>query len=149
MTQQFQAIMNAYRLTQAKDTVAPDMKPIEFAGRLTVLVVKPRVNLTRFHGVFSRGRLPANSRLRELVVPTEPADDPGQGQPGNWTYSMIHRSYPSKQWLLDYFRHNTIDNLPGVRVDVDHLRGLTGCFGRWQKTQLPVSHCWRLTGSRR
>ncbi len=39
-------------------------------GRLAALVPKPRVNLTRFHGVFS-----PNSKLREFVVPTKPVDD--------------------------------------------------------------------------
>jgi len=38
-------------------------------GRLAALVPKPRVNLTRFHGVFSRGGHPPNSKLREHVVP--------------------------------------------------------------------------------
>jgi len=30
------------------------LSPLEFIGRLAALVPKPRVNLTRFHGVFSR-----------------------------------------------------------------------------------------------
>ena len=60
------------------------LSPMEFIGRLAALVPRPRVNLTRFHGVFS-----PNSRLREFVVPTKPADNPGQaGQPGNKAYSM-------------------------------------------------------------
>ena len=46
------------------------LSPMEFMGRLAALVPKPRVNLTRFHGVFS-----PNSKLREFVVPTMPADD--------------------------------------------------------------------------
>ncbi len=37
---------------------------MEFMGRLAALVPKPRVNLTRFHGVFS-----PRSKLREHVVP--------------------------------------------------------------------------------
>lgn len=40
------------------------LSPIEFIGRLAALVPKPRVNLTRFHGVFS-----PNSKLRVKVVP--------------------------------------------------------------------------------
>ncbi|MBT7371804.1 MAG: hypothetical protein HN816_14220 [Gammaproteobacteria bacterium] len=37
-------------------------------GSLAALVPKPRVNLTRFHGVLSRGGLPPRSKLREHVV---------------------------------------------------------------------------------
>jgi hypothetical protein len=37
---------------------------MEFMGRLAALVPRPKVNLTRFHGVFS-----PNSKLREYVVP--------------------------------------------------------------------------------
>jgi len=44
------------------------LSPMEFMGRLAALVPKPRVNLTRFHGVFS-----SNSKLRKHVVPQQPA----------------------------------------------------------------------------
>ena len=40
------------------------LSPMEFMGRLAALVPKPRVNLTRFHGVFS-----PRSKLRKRVVP--------------------------------------------------------------------------------
>ena len=43
---------------------------MEFTGCLAALVPKPRVNLTRFHGVFS-----PNSKLREYVVPIRPANE--------------------------------------------------------------------------
>ena len=46
------------------------LSPMEFVGWLAALVPKPRVNLTRFHGVFS-----PNSRLRKYVVPIKPVDD--------------------------------------------------------------------------
>jgi len=61
------------------------LSPMEFIGRLAALVPKPRVNLTRFHGVFS-----PNSRLREHVVPTKPADGKEQVSPSaiNKVYSM-------------------------------------------------------------
>ncbi len=42
------------------------LSPLEFIGRLAALVPKPRVNLTRFHGVFS-----PNSKLRKHVVPQQ------------------------------------------------------------------------------
>jgi hypothetical protein len=34
-------------------------EPLDFIARLAALVPKPRVNLTRFHGVFVRGGPPA------------------------------------------------------------------------------------------
>ena len=37
------------------------LSPMEFMGRLAALVPRPRVNLTRFHGVFS-----PNSKLRKV-----------------------------------------------------------------------------------
>jgi Putative transposase len=41
-------------------------EPLDFLARSTSLVLSPRVNLTRFHGVFS-----ANHRLRAQVVPAQ------------------------------------------------------------------------------
>ena len=60
------------------------LSPMEFMGRLAALVPKPRVNLTRFHGVFS-----PRSRLREYAVPIKPVDEPARAsQSGNRVYSM-------------------------------------------------------------
>jgi ribosomal protein S27E len=60
------------------------LSPMEFMGRLAALVPKPRVNLTRFHGVFS-----PNSKLREFVVPTRPEDEAVTlYRSGNKAYSM-------------------------------------------------------------
>ena len=59
---------------------------MEFMGRLAALVPRPRVNLTRFHGVFSRGGLPYNSKLREYVVPQKPIEE--QENPKPKAYSM-------------------------------------------------------------
>ena len=42
---------------------------MEFMGRLAALVPRPRVNLTRFHGVFA-----SNSKLRKHVVPRQPTE---------------------------------------------------------------------------
>jgi hypothetical protein len=42
------------------------LSPMEFIGRLVSLVPKPRVNLTRFQGVFS-----PNSRLRKQIIPEQ------------------------------------------------------------------------------
>lgn len=57
------------------------LSPMEFIGRLAALVPKPRVNLTRFHGVFS-----PNSKLREYVVPQKPVEE--QEKPKPKAYSM-------------------------------------------------------------
>ena len=42
--------------------------PLDFLGRLAALVPRPRVNLTRFHGVFARGGHPPNSAWRSRVT---------------------------------------------------------------------------------
>jgi hypothetical protein len=39
-------------------------EPLDFISKLTSLVPKPKVNLTRFHGVFA-----PNSKHRTLVTP--------------------------------------------------------------------------------
>jgi len=41
-------------------------EPLDFIARLAALVPKPRVNLTRFHGVFA-----PNSKYRALVTPAK------------------------------------------------------------------------------
>jgi hypothetical protein len=45
------------------------LQPLDFIARLAALVPKPRVNLTRFHGVFVRGGPPPNSRHRLTITP--------------------------------------------------------------------------------
>ena len=52
------------------------LSPMEFMGRLAALVPRPRVNLTRFHGVFS-----PNSKLRKYVVPQHPVEEPENPKP--------------------------------------------------------------------
>jgi hypothetical protein len=42
-------------------------EPLDFISKLAALVPKPRVNLTRFHGVFA-----PNSRLRKLITRAVP-----------------------------------------------------------------------------
>jgi hypothetical protein len=46
------------------------LPPLDFMAKLAALVPRPRTNLTRFHGVLSRGGLPSNSRYRERITPT-------------------------------------------------------------------------------
>jgi hypothetical protein len=45
-------------------------EPLDFIARLAALVPKPRVNLTRFHGVFVRGGPPPNSQHRVTITPS-------------------------------------------------------------------------------
>jgi hypothetical protein len=45
------------------------LEPLDFIARLTALVPTPRVNLTRFHGVFA-----PNHNLRAAVTPAQAAD---------------------------------------------------------------------------
>ena len=45
-------------------------EPLDFVARLVALVPKPRVNLTRFHGVFA-----PNSKYRALVTPAKRGKD--------------------------------------------------------------------------
>jgi len=45
-------------------------EPLDFIARLAALTPPPRVNLTRFHGVFA-----PNSPYRPLIVPKKVAKD--------------------------------------------------------------------------
>jgi hypothetical protein len=45
-------------------------EPLDFIARLAALVPKPRVNLTRLHGVFVRGGPPPNSQHRVTITPS-------------------------------------------------------------------------------
>jgi hypothetical protein len=45
------------------------LEPPDFIARLAALMPKLRVNLNRFHGVFVRGGLPPNSKLRKQLTP--------------------------------------------------------------------------------
>ena len=60
---------------------------LEFIGRLVSLVPRPRVNLTRFHGVFS-----SNSRLRKKIIPKNPAQVKTESKPGSKQYGSPGRS---------------------------------------------------------
>lgn len=43
------------------------LEPLDFIARLAALVPRPRLNLTRFHGVFA-----ANFKYRSRIVPRQP-----------------------------------------------------------------------------
>ena len=59
---------------------------MEFIGRLVSLVPKPRVNLTRFHGVFS-----PNSRLRKLIIPEQSVRGESECKPKGYGMSWAQR----------------------------------------------------------
>ena len=49
-------------------------EPLDFIARLAALVPKPRVNLTRFHGVFTPGILPSTLRASLRLFKITPGD---------------------------------------------------------------------------
>ena len=59
---------------------------MEFMGRLAALVPRPRVNLTRFHGVFS-----PNSKLREYVVPQKSVEEQENQKPKAYSMTWAQR----------------------------------------------------------
>ena len=59
----------SFRTPWRDGTTEVVLEPLDFLARLGALVPKPRVNLTRFHGVFA-----PNSRLRARIVPAVPAE---------------------------------------------------------------------------
>jgi len=75
------------------------LSPMELMGRLAALVPRPRVNLTRFHAVFSRGGLPYNSKLRESVVPQKPVEE--QENPKPKAYSMTWAQRLKRVFAID------------------------------------------------
>ncbi len=68
------------------------LSPMEFMGRLAALVPRPRVNLTRFHGVFS-----PNSKLREYVVPQKPIEEQENPKPKAYSRPGRVRMGPASQ----------------------------------------------------
>jgi hypothetical protein len=62
------------------------LSPMEFIGRLVLLVPKPRLNLTRFHGVFS-----PNSRLRKQIIPAQSVQGESKCKPEGYGMSWAQR----------------------------------------------------------
>jgi hypothetical protein len=59
-------------------------EPLDFISRLAALVPKPRVNLTRYHGVFA-----PNSQHRALVTPAGVAEVTRPKRPGQKTQHRL------------------------------------------------------------
>ena len=75
---------NARRRHGFNNQLSPVEYEEQYEKRLAALVPKPRVNLTRFHGVFS-----PHSKLREYVVPQHPVEE--QENPKPKAYSRPSR----------------------------------------------------------
>jgi len=77
------------------------------------LVPKPRVNLTRFHGVFARGGLPPNSKFRVRVTPAKRGRGRKrrQRQPTgeNWLDKTPAERHQSMTWMQRLKRVFNID----------------------------------------
>jgi hypothetical protein len=94
-------------------------EPLDFIARLAALVPKPRVNLTRFHGVFA-----PNSKYRALVTPARrgrgnkpKATDEGQAQTpaerrAAMTWAQRLKRVFTKSRRFRRYRHR---DLPGMR----------------------------------
>ena len=62
-------------------------EPLDFISRLVALVPKPRVNLTRFHGVFA-----PNSKYRALITPVKQGKGKTSRSLGGDTTPAEHRA---------------------------------------------------------
>ena len=69
------------------------MSPLEFMQRLAALVPRPRLHLIRFHGV-----LAPNAKLRELVVPQQPAAPAQQAEPAKCEAGCAHHRPARLGW---------------------------------------------------
>jgi hypothetical protein len=85
--------------------------PLDFIAKLAALVPKPRVNLTRFHGVFARGGLPPNSKFRVRVTPAKRGRGRKRHQPtgDNWLDKTPAERHASMTWMQRLKRVFNID----------------------------------------
>ena len=86
-------------------------EPLDFIAKLAALVPKPRTNLTRFHGVFARGGLPSNSKLRVRVTPAKRGRGRKRRQPTgeNWLDKTPDERHQSMTWMQRLKRERNID----------------------------------------
>jgi len=62
------------------------LEPLDFIARLAALVPRPRLNLTRFHGIFA-----PNFKHRHQIVPRQPRDNLDSDKPlapMNWAQRL-------------------------------------------------------------
>ncbi len=75
-------------------------EPLDFIARLAALISKPRVNLTRYHGVFA-----PNSHLRAQVIPAQRGRRTGEtAEEADRTASAGHAAMTWAQRLKRVFR---------------------------------------------
>ena len=82
-----------YKLKKAYDngTTQIVLDPLDFLSRLASLVPKPRVNLTRFHGVFA-----PNFKHRSLVVPVRKEKPQAEEKDKAFTPTPLNCKYTKK-----------------------------------------------------
>ena len=75
--------------------------PLDFISRLAALVPRPRVNLTRFHGVFA-----PNSKHRVQVTPAKRGKGRKQCRPTgeNWLDKTPAERHASTSWMQRFKR---------------------------------------------
>lgn len=81
-------------------------EPLDFIARLAALVPKPRVNLTRFHGVFA-----PNSKHRVYVTPAKRGKGREQAKAAvnNWVEKTPEERHRSMSWMQRLKRIFNID----------------------------------------
>jgi hypothetical protein len=81
-------------------------EPLDFIAKLAALVPKPRVNLTRFHGVFA-----PNSKFRVRVTPAKRGrgHKPHQSAGENWLDKTPAERHVAMTWMQRLKRVFNID----------------------------------------
>ena len=79
-------------------------EPVDFIARLAALVPKPRVNLTRFHGVFA-----PNSKHRIHVTPAKRGRGRKEQTPQAWDEKTLAERHASMTWMQRLKRVFNID----------------------------------------
>ncbi len=76
----------------------------DFIARLAALIPKPRVNLTRFHGVFA-----PNSKHRALITPAGRGKEPSQKTPAQAPERIPAQHHAAMTWAQRLKRVFNID----------------------------------------
>ena len=81
-------------------------QPLDFMAKLAALVPKPRINLTRFHGVFA-----PNSKHRVEVTPTKRGKLTAKAEPGSadWPDKSPEERHRAMTWMQRLKRVFNID----------------------------------------
>ena len=98
-------------------------EPLDFIARLAALVPKPRVNLTRFHGVFA-----PNSRYRACGASSESISSAAPAAGGRYGSSPASRTGRGREKILAHRRHASHSDSSGSGVS--EARGPPYCIKR-------------------